>query len=90
MIYSTVLYSSQIAPQWYKWSKTGGLFEVCLEVCGNLIYMSFQRVIIPYGQTSYKTYWNRPSTDLKQTPFLDKCRAICGVFAVVALKMDAR
>ena len=33
--------------------KTGGLFEVCLKVCGNLIYMGFQLVIILYGKTSY-------------------------------------
>ncbi len=45
------------------------LFEVCLRVCGNLIYMCFLHIIILYVITTYKTYCvleqtrDRPQTD---------------------------
>ena len=43
-----------------------GLFGVC----GKLSYMSFLHMLISYGKTSHKRYWDRSATDPKQTtPF---------------------
>ena len=75
--------------------EAGGLrlFEVCLRVCGNLIYMCFRHIIILYVITTYKTYCVLEQTrDRPQTehPLLRHDITDMGAFSRLQLELHQR